>query len=69
MSSFSRRLARQTEAGGDFSEEAPWCAPGASDHGCVAVIARRLAAVRLAAPVGDRVILDAASGQPVTQEP
>jgi len=37
--------------------------------GCLAAIVRRLAAVRLAAPVGDRVVLDAATGQPVTQEP
>jgi hypothetical protein len=37
--------------------------------GCLAAIVRRLAAVGLAAPVGDRVIIDAATGQPVTQEP
>jgi hypothetical protein len=37
--------------------------------GCLAAIVRRLAVVRLAAPVGDRVVLDAATGQPVTQEP
>lgn len=36
---------------------------------CAATILQRLAAVRLATPVGDQVILDAASGQPVTQEP
>jgi hypothetical protein len=37
--------------------------------GCLAAIVRRLAAAGLAAPVGDRVVLDAATGQPVTQEP
>jgi hypothetical protein len=37
--------------------------------GCLAAIVRRLAAVRLTAPVGDRVVLDAATGKPVTQEP
>ena len=37
--------------------------------GCLAAIVRRLAVVRLAAPVGGRVVLDAATGQPVTQEP
>jgi hypothetical protein len=36
---------------------------------CAAVLVLRSATVRLAAPVGDRVILDAAAGQPVTREP
>ena len=37
--------------------------------GCLAAIVGRLAVVRLAAPVGDRVVLEAATGRPVTQEP
>jgi hypothetical protein len=36
---------------------------------CAAMLVQRLAAVRLAAPLGDRVVLDAATGQPVTEEP
>jgi hypothetical protein len=36
---------------------------------CAAMLVQRLAAVRLAAPLGDRVVLDAATGRPVTQEP
>jgi hypothetical protein len=36
---------------------------------CAAVLVLRLAAVRLAAPLGDRVVLDAATGWPVTEEP
>jgi hypothetical protein len=39
------------------------------DHSCIAVLVQRLASVRLAAPLGDRVVLDAATGQPVTEEP
>jgi hypothetical protein len=33
------------------------------------VLVLRLAAVRLAAPLGDRVVLDAETGRPVTEEP
>ena len=36
---------------------------------CAAMLVLRLAAVRLAAPLGDRVVLDAATGRPVTEEP
>jgi hypothetical protein len=36
---------------------------------CAAVLQLRKVTVQLAAPLGDRVILDAATGQPVTQEP
>jgi hypothetical protein len=36
---------------------------------CAAMLVRRLAAVRLTAPLGDRVVLDAATGRPVTEEP
>jgi hypothetical protein len=36
---------------------------------CAAVLVLRLAAVRLAAPLGDRVVLDAETGRPVTEEP
>jgi hypothetical protein len=36
---------------------------------CAAMLVQRLAAVRLAAPLGDRVVLDAATGLPVTEEP
>ena len=39
------------------------------DHSCIAVLLQRLAAVRLAAPLGDRVVIDAATGRPVTVEP
>jgi hypothetical protein len=39
------------------------------DHSCIAVLVQRLAAVRLAAPLGDRVVIDAATGRPVTEEP
>jgi hypothetical protein len=43
--------------------------PGQSDQSCAAVLQLRKVTVRLAAPLGDRVILDAATGQPATQEP
>jgi hypothetical protein len=36
---------------------------------CAAMLVQRGAAVRLAAPLGDRVVLDAATGRPVTEEP
>jgi hypothetical protein len=36
---------------------------------CAAMLMQRLAAVGLAAPLGDRVVLDAATGLPVTEEP
>jgi hypothetical protein len=36
---------------------------------CAAMLVQRLAAVRLAAPLDDRVVLDAATGRPVTLEP
>ena len=39
------------------------------DQACAAMLAQRQVTVRLAAPLGDRIILDAATGQPVTQEP
>jgi hypothetical protein len=39
------------------------------DHSCIAVLLQRLAAVPLAAPLGDRVVLDAATGRPATVEP
>ena len=39
------------------------------DQSCAAMLQLRKVTVRLAAPLGDRVILDAATGQPVTQEP
>jgi hypothetical protein len=36
---------------------------------CTAMLVQRLAAIRLAAPLGDRIVLDAATGLPVTEEP
>jgi hypothetical protein len=36
---------------------------------CAAMLVQRLAVVRLAAPLGDRVVLDAATGRPVPEEP
>jgi len=39
------------------------------DQPCAAMLLLRKAAVRLAAPLGARTVLDAATGQPATQEP
>jgi hypothetical protein len=39
------------------------------DQSCAAVLELRKVTVRLAAPLGDRIILNAATGQPVTPEP
>jgi hypothetical protein len=39
------------------------------DQPCAAVLELRKVTVRLATPLGDRLILDAATGRPVTQEP
>jgi hypothetical protein len=46
-----------------------WMRDQNPDQACAAVLVQRLAAVRLTAPLGDRVVLDAATGRPVTQEP
>jgi hypothetical protein len=46
-----------------------WMRDPNPDQPCAAVLELRKVTVRLAAPLGDRVILDAATGRPVTQEP
>jgi hypothetical protein len=46
-----------------------WMHDSKPDQACAAMLVLRLAAVRLTAPLGGRVVLDAATGRPVTQEP
>jgi hypothetical protein len=46
-----------------------WVYRASARHGCMASLVQRRALVPLGAPVGNRVVLDAATGQPVTQEP
>jgi hypothetical protein len=58
-----------TAWGGLAAEVGGWMHNPNPAQPCAAVLVQRLAAVRLAAPLGDRVVLDAATGLPVTEEP
>jgi hypothetical protein len=46
-----------------------WMYNPTPDQACAGVLLLRKVTVHLAAPLGDRVVLDAATGQPVTREP
>jgi hypothetical protein len=46
-----------------------WMHDSNPDQACAAMLVLRLVAVRLTAPLSDRVVLDASTGRPVTLEP
>jgi hypothetical protein len=58
-----------TAWGGLAAEVGGWMHDPNPAQPCAAMLVQRLAAVRLAAPPADRVVLDAATGRPVTEEP